>query len=172
MSGRTADGSAGGPINIAQLPLEQLDELRKQLQLEVNSLSAAYESLNTASTRFLSNCDVLREYEAVCGAPAETETEKEEKEGLVCVSSALYVRARPVRSGRVLVDVGTDYFLERPLGAATSYFAARAEAVRGNMDALEQKLRGAQTHLSQVVDTMRGRQAAAQQQQQQEEAAA
>ncbi|ORC87920.1 prefoldin [Trypanosoma theileri] len=171
MSGRPADGSAGGPINITQLPLEQLEELRKQLQLEVNSLSTAYDSLNSASARFLSNRDVLREYEAVCGAPKSgEEKEEKEEEGLVCVSSALYARARLVRSGRVLVDVGTDYFLERPLEAATAYFATRAEAVRGNMDALEQKLRVAQTHLSQVVDTMRGRQA--QQQQQQEAAAA
>ncbi|KEG06317.1 prefoldin [Trypanosoma grayi] len=162
MSGRQAE-SGGGSINITQLPLDQLEGLRKQLQLDVSSLSAAYDSLRSAHSRFLSNRDVLKEYQTVCEA-ARANAEKPQ-EALVCISSALYASGRIIPSDRVLVDVGTDYFLEKPIGSAQTYFAGRAEAVQDNLESLEQKLRVKQTQLSQVMDTMRMKQSAAAQQQ-------
>ncbi|RNF26419.1 prefoldin [Trypanosoma conorhini] len=160
MSGRSAENSSGGAINIAQLPLEQLEELRKQLQEDVNSLSAAHESLVGAQNRFASNCEVLGEYQKVCEA-ARASPEKPQ-EALICISSALYASGRIVPSDRVLVDVGTDYFLEKPMASAKSYFASRADAVRENIESLELKLRMKRGQLAQLVDTMRAKQAALQ----------
>ncbi|RNF03554.1 prefoldin [Trypanosoma rangeli] len=160
MSGRPAENGGGGAINIAQLPLEQLEELRKQLQEDVNNLSVAHESLVGAQNRFASNCEVLGEYQKVC----ETVRASPEKpqEALLCISSALYARGRIVPSDRVLVDVGTDYFLEKPMASAVSYFAARADAVRENIESLEQRLRTKRGQLGQLVDTMRAKQATTQ----------
>ncbi|AAZ12323.1 prefoldin, putative [Trypanosoma equiperdum] len=165
MSGQQGEGS-GGAINIAQLPLEQLEELRKQLQFEVQNLSAAYESLRGVHSRFVSNREVLGEYKKVCEAAASNE--QKPQEALVCISSALYVMGEIVPSDRVLVDVGTDYFVEKPMDAAATYFTGRAEAVQENMNSIEQKLRVKQGQLGKVVDTMRARQAQLQQQQQQQ----
>ncbi|EAN92596.1 putative prefoldin [Trypanosoma cruzi] len=161
MNGQAAESGGGGSINITQLPLEQLEELRKQLQVDVNNLSVAHESLLSAQTRFLSNCEVLSEYQKVCEA-ARASPEKQ-PEALLCISSALYASGRIVPSDRVLVDVGTDYFLEKSMGSARSYFAGRSDAVRENIEALEQKIRVKRAQLAQVVDTMRGKQAALQQ---------
>nr|CCC91380.1 putative prefoldin [Trypanosoma congolense IL3000] len=163
-------GVNGGPVNVTQLPLEQLEELRKQLQVDVQCLSAAYESLRGAHSRFVSNCEVLGEYKKVCEAAKADE--QKPQEALVCVSSALYVTGRIVPNDRVLVDVGTDYFVEKSIGNAATYFTGRAEAVQENINLVEQKLRVKQTQLGQVVDTMRARQAQLQQRQQQTQTAA
>ncbi|KAG8345117.1 putative Prefoldin subunit [Trypanosoma vivax] len=174
MSGRGESGG-GGAINVMQLPLENLVELRKQLQLDVQSLSSAYDGLRDAHGRFVSNREVLDDYKKVCDAAraAEDKCKQEGKdpvectqEALICMGSALYVMGRIVPNDRVLVDVGTDYFVEKPMDAAAMYFSRRAESVQENMDSVEQMLRVKQMQLGQVLDAIRVRQAQIQQQQQ------
>ncbi|CAM45104.1 prefoldin 5-like protein [Leishmania braziliensis MHOM/BR/75/M2904] len=138
-------------INVYQLPIEQLEGLKEQLDNDVRSLGAAYDGLYNGRTRYQDNHDVVVQY----GALLENAANKEAaQEVLVCMTSSLFVRGTVVQSDKVLVDVGTGYFLEQSMEHAKKYFTSRAAQIKESMDQIEKTIMVKQRQQNQVIDAL------------------
>lgn len=83
--------------------LLQLQDVRKQLEQELQHLTASYGQLKAAQARFRT-C-----IEAIDNVKPETA----DREILVPLTSSLYVPGKLADANKVLVDVGTGYYVER-----------------------------------------------------------
>ncbi|KAG5504946.1 hypothetical protein JKF63_04393 [Porcisia hertigi] len=146
-------------VNVHQLPIEQLEGLKEQLDTDVRSLGAAYDGLYNGRNRYQDNHDVIEQYRVVCDNAAKT---KEPQEVLVCMTSSLFVRGTVVPSDKVLIDVGTGYFLEQTMAHAKTYFTSRAAQVKESMDQVEKTILVKQRQQNQVIDALQQKTAAMQ----------
>lgn len=88
-----------------QLSMQQLSQVKKQLDEELEHLTNSFTKLRGAQSKF-SDCAVsIRN-----GVP---KSNAESKEVLVPLTASLYVPAKLATSGKVLVDVGTGFYMER-----------------------------------------------------------
>lgn len=146
-------------INVYQLPIEQLEGLKEQLDNDVQSLGAAYDGLYNGRNRYLDNHDVIDQYKVLCENAKKTDMEQEV---LVCMTSSLFVRGTVIPSDRVLVDVGTGYFLEQSMEHAKKYFTSRAAQIKESMDQVEKTIVLKQRQQNQVIDALQQKTAAMQ----------
>jgi prefoldin alpha subunit len=146
-------------VNVYQLPIEQLEGLKEQLDNDVQSLGTAYDGLYNGRNRYLDNHDVIDQYKAVCENATKTGAEQEV---LVCMTSSLFVRGTVIPSDKVLVDVGTGYFLEQSMEHAKKYFTSRAAQIKESMDQVEKTIVLKQRQQNQVIDALQQKTAAMQ----------
>ncbi|KAK7197150.1 prefoldin 5-like protein [Novymonas esmeraldas] len=138
-------------VNVYQLPIEQLEGLKEQLDNDVRSLGTAYDGLYNGRNRYQDNHDVVEQYRVLCENAATAATEQEV---LVCMTSSLFVRGTVIPSERVLVDVGTGYFLEQSMEHAKTYFTSRAAQIKESMDQVEKTIVAKQRQQNQVIDAI------------------
>lgn len=100
----TTGGGAGGSrtIEIDKLSIEQLKALKEQTDLEVNLLQDSLNNIRTATARLDVASNALRDLSI---RPAG-------KKMLVPLTASLYVPGTLDDAEKVLVDVGTGYFIE------------------------------------------------------------
>lgn len=138
-------------VNVYQLPLEQLEGLKEQLDNDVQSLGTAYDGLYNGRNRYQDNHDVIAQYKTVC---ANATAAAAQQEVLVCMTSSLFVRGTVIPSDKVLVDVGTGYFLEQSMDHAKKYFTSRAAQIKESMDQVEKTIVLKQRQQNQVIDAI------------------
>lgn len=153
--------------NVYQLPMEQLEGLKKQLDSDIQSLGAAYDGLFMGRTRFLDNAETVSQYKTLAEEAASSGAKKEI---MVCMTSSLFVRGYIVPKPSVIVDVGTGYYLEQPMDQAKKYFQSRAGQIKEGLDNIEKTIVVKQKQQNQVVDALQQKAAAIQRQYQQEQA--
>lgn len=144
--------------SVYSLPVEQLEGLKKQLDSDIQSLGAAYDGLFMGRSRFLDNAEAVEQYRSLTADASATN----KKELLACLTSSLFVRAYIVPKPRLLVDVGTGYFLEQPMEEAKNYFLSRASQIKEGLDNIEKTIVTKQKQQNQVVDALQQKAAAIQ----------
>lgn len=162
-------------MNINQLPSEQLQGLKQQLDNDVTTLAAAYDELATGRTRYLDNCTAIESYKQFCKAASSTQLTADgassggKEEMLVPMTSSLFVKGQLVPHEKVIIDVGTGYFLQQPMDRAVDYFNARASEVKDRLELIEKSLNVKRVQRNHVIDTLQRRRAEYQEQQQQQQ---
>ncbi|CCW65560.1 unnamed protein product [Phytomonas sp. EM1] len=159
-------------VNVFQLPLEQLEGVKQQLDSDISTLGTAYDGLFNGRTRYLENCDAIEQYRQVCEDLKTVQNGgnvpvPEKQDVLVCMTSSLFVKGTVIPSDKVLVDVGTGYFLEKSMEHAKSYFNSRAAQIKESMDSIEKTILVKQKQQNQVVNAMEQKARAMQQYQEQ-----
>lgn len=152
--------------NVYQLPMEQLEGLKKQLDSDIQSLGAAYDGLFMGRNRFLDNAETVEQYRQLT---EESLQSGEKPEIMVCMTSSLFVRGYAVPKKSVIVDVGTGYYLEQPMEQAKKYFHSRAAQIKEGLDNIEKTIVVKQKQQNQVVDALQQKAAAIQRQYQLEQ---
>ena len=108
---------AGEPagVDIKTLTAPQLQQLGEQLEGELNTLSESFQSLQAAVTRFYQSGTAL-------------EALAEQAEGtpmMVPLTESLYAPGKLGSTDKVLLDIGTGYFVEvRGCGCGAAFLAA------------------------------------------------
>lgn len=108
--------AGGGAVNIPvedlpKLPLDQLRQIKEQLSSELNLLNESINNIKTASARFDAASQML-------------ELLKKQTEGQVAMiplTSSLFVPGTLGNSSSVLVDVGTNYYIQKSLPKGVEY---------------------------------------------------
>lgn len=142
--------------SVYSLPLEQLEGLKKQLDNDIQSLGAAYDGLFLGRNNFLDNAEVVENYSKLTADASDTN----KKEIMACLTSSLFLRAYIVPKPRILVDVGTGYFLEQPMDRAKEYFLSRAAQLKEGLNTIEKTIINKQKQQNQVVDALQQKSAA------------
>jgi prefoldin alpha subunit len=126
--------------------VQQLSQLKKQLDDELTHLSTSFQSLRAAQAKFK---DCLKSLSTGLGPAAA------EKEILVPLTSSLYVPGKLAKTDAVIVDVGTGFFVEKSLSDAKEFYERKTAALEANLKDLEKVLNGKGQNLAVIEDGTR-----------------
>ncbi|KAF2746489.1 Prefoldin-domain-containing protein [Sporormia fimetaria CBS 119925] len=136
----------GAQIDLTQLPIPQLQELKTQLDRELEHLTTSFQSLRTAQTKFR---DCLN------SISLGVNTSALEKPLLVPLTSSLYVPGRLTDSEHVIVDVGTGFFVEKSTADATDFYERKVKDLGASLKDLESVINGKANNVRMVEEVIR-----------------
>ena len=131
-------------MQLQNLSLEQLAGIKKQFDSDIESLTHMAESLRGARARFSDSKVYLENLKSV----------PEGTESLIPLSSSLYVSGTFTNRDKVLVDVGTGYFINQGVDRAQKYFDARVGQMGESMDNINKAINEKVRVQNQVIEFM------------------
>ncbi|KAF7298360.1 hypothetical protein MKEN_01360600 [Mycena kentingensis (nom. inval.)] len=144
-------------INVTDLDIPQLADVRRQLEEELNHLTNSFGQLKQAQTKFKSCVENVKE----------VNKGNKDKPILVPLTNSLYVPGKLVDTEHVIVDIGTGYFVRKKTKEATDHYTAKINYIQSNLDTLEETITKKRDNMSYLVSVMQAKlsqQAGAQQQ--------
>ncbi|KAA8652046.1 hypothetical protein EYZ11_004175 [Aspergillus tanneri] len=122
-----------GSVNINSLSAPQLRALQTRLSSELEHLTSSHAKLRAAQSKFR---DCVRSInEGVLGS------EKKGTDGkdgiLVPLTSSLYVKGKLTDREKVLVDVGTGFYVEKTAQKAIEFYDEKIKTLEANLLELE-----------------------------------
>ncbi|EGP91516.1 uncharacterized protein MYCGRDRAFT_84039 [Zymoseptoria tritici IPO323] len=170
-------------VDLATLSTQQLSQVKKQLDDEVQHLTNSYQNLRTAQQKFRDCIASIKTGVAnsVKGAASPTRTPRRtvsctnlqpDKPLLVPLTSSLYVPGKLADPENVLVDVGTGFYVEKSTKDAQKFYEGKIEELGKNIKDLESIVNGKANNLRVVEEVLRQKVLLGQQQGGQSEASA
>ncbi|XP_074585887.1 prefoldin subunit 5 [Curcuma longa] len=129
--GAKGAGAAGGVLkasDLQKLSLDQLKAVKEQSDLEVNLLEDSLKKINVAAARL----------ESAAAALDDLSLRPKGKKMLVPLTASLYVSGTLDDSEKILVDVGTGYFIEKTMAEGKDYCARKLSLLKSNHDELSE----------------------------------
>ena len=145
-------------LDISTLPVQQLSQLQSRLSQELEHLSNSHARLRAAQSRFK---DCIRSIKDG------VEDKSPDTSLLVPLTTSLYVPAVissvPKHQKRVLVDVGTGYYVSKSTPDATKFYNGKVEELTRNLQDIERAVGAKSGDLRMVEDVLRAKVLAEQQ---------
>ncbi|KAI9598360.1 Prefoldin [Syncephalis fuscata] len=158
----SSSSSGGSAVQLQDLDLQQLQSVKQQLEDELSHFNGSFVSLKRVQSTFLDCADAIKSI-----VP-----ENEGRTILVPLTASMYVPAELTNIDKVIVDVGTGYYVEKSSEDATKFYKSKTDFLRSNLDKLEETITTKQNNLRAVVSIMQTKLTAQQQQQLQKDAKA
>jgi len=159
MAGKGPD--MGQQIDLRTLPPQQLEQIRNRVNNEIQTVTSAIENYQLVMSRFVESRKTIKQIE--------DQPHAEGQEIMVPVTQSMYVPGKLKDANKVLIDVGTGYFVERTRGDADDFCKRKIELLRKEIEKLEPVLRSryeSKQSIDEVIvnlqKTMAARQAEAQ----------
>ncbi|KAF4123316.1 prefoldin alpha subunit [Geosmithia morbida] len=130
-------------VNLDTLAPEQLAQVKKQLDEELEHLTTSFSQLHGAQNKFR---DCLRTVQSRKNASPGSNSV------LVPLTSSLYVRGQLTNTDRVLVDVGTGFL---DLKAAEKFYEGKVTELTANLKDLELIIQRKQTNARTIEEVLR-----------------
>eukprot|EP00741_Cyanophora_paradoxa_P004152 tig00000769_g4033.t1 len=147
-----AGGSDQG-INITQLSIEQLSMLKRQLEEEIETLTNSFTQLKGAQNRFVESKLSLNSISAkTAGQPI-----------LVPLTGSLYTPGVLGSNEKVLIDIGTGYYVEKPVKEAQDFMERKISFLKDNLEKLQEPILQKRKNLEAVVGVLQMKMQIAQQ---------
>ncbi|KAH6901470.1 prefoldin subunit 5, partial [Coprinopsis sp. MPI-PUGE-AT-0042] len=131
-------------INIGDLDISQLGEIRKQLEEELNHLTSSFAKLKQAQSKFKSCVQNVQD----------VKPENSGKTILVPLTNSLYVPGKLVDTENVIVDVGTGYFVKKTRLQAQKYYKEKIDYLQTNLEKLEDTIGRKRENMSMIVNVI------------------
>ncbi|KAG0364870.1 Prefoldin-domain-containing protein [Gamsiella multidivaricata] len=131
-------------IELQDLDLSQLVEVKKQLEEELSHLTSSFSQLKQAQNRF---ADCIESCKAVNAA-------NNDKTILVPLTSSLYVPGKLANVEKVVVDIGTGYYVEKTTEDAIKFYNGKVDFVKENLEKIQATVATKQNNLRSLVDVM------------------
>ncbi|KAI8629306.1 prefoldin [Xylariaceae sp. FL1651] len=119
----------GETVNLDTLSIQQLTQVQKQLDKELEHLTSSFTQLQAAQSKFR---DCLR-----CVQGGKSPALQESKPILVPLTNSLYVGGRLSSASHVLVDIGTGFYVEKNIKSAAEFYESKMGEIGGNIKELE-----------------------------------
>ncbi|KNE59822.1 prefoldin, alpha subunit [Allomyces macrogynus ATCC 38327] len=131
-------------IDLTTLPLPQLQAVRQQLDEEITHLTSSYTQLKQAQAKFSACIEAL-------GAVT---PDHQDRAILVPLTNSLYVPGKLNNTERVIVDVGTGYYVDKKVEDAKAFYKRKVEFLQGNLDTLQQTIIAKQNNMRVLVEVL------------------
>ncbi|GJJ73663.1 prefoldin alpha subunit [Entomortierella parvispora] len=131
-------------IELQDLDLQQLVEVKKQLEEELSHLTSSFGQLKQAQNRF---ADCIESCKAV-------DDSNKDKTILVPLTSSLYVPGKLADVKKVIVDIGTGYYVEKTTEDAIKFYNTKVDFVKENLEKIQSTVAQKQGNLRSLVDVM------------------
>ncbi|KAG5654191.1 hypothetical protein H0H81_006224 [Sphagnurus paluster] len=138
---------SGQTVNVHDLDVPQLADVRKQLEDELAHLTNSFAQLNQAQAKFRACIENV----------AEISPNNAGKTILVPLTNSLYVPGKLADPENVIVDVGTGYYVEKTRTQATAHYTAKVAYLRSNLATLEETLQKKRDNLNYVTNILQGK---------------
>jgi len=138
--------SKGQTVDLASLSTQQLSQVKKQLDDELEHLTNSFTQLRAAQAKFR---ECLR---SITGGVT---PKIEGKPILVPLTTSLYVPGTLANTENVIVDVGTGFYVEKSTKDAAKFYEAKVEELGINLKDLESIVQGKSNNLRVVEDVLR-----------------
>jgi len=132
-------------IKLTDLPIQQLSSIKKQLDEEIAHLTSSFQSLRTAQARFK---DCIKSLSSPL-------TTNPDRTILVPLTTSLYVPGKLADTEKVLVDVGTGFYVEKDRDSAKEFYEDKVKDLAGSLSELEKIVVGKQDNLRFVEEVLR-----------------
>ncbi|KAH6996679.1 Prefoldin [Ilyonectria robusta] len=149
-------------INLDTLEPQQLAQVKKQLDEELEHLTSSFAQLHGAQNKFK---------ECLRCVQSRSASKDGSKSVLVPLTNSLYVRGELADADTVLVDVGTGFLVEKKLKAAEQFYESKSDELANNLKDLEAIVQRKQTNARMIEEVLRQKIMAAQGQQSGQQAA-
>ncbi|KAI9840140.1 MAG: subunit of tubulin prefoldin [Sclerophora amabilis] len=133
-------------VELSSLSVQQLSSVKKQLDEELEHLTNSFAKLRAAQTKF-------RECLKSIGQGVSAAVEG--RQILVPLTTSLYVPGTIADTEKVIVDVGTGFYVEKSTKDATTFYDAKVEELGANLKDLESIVQGKSGNLRAVEDVLR-----------------
>ena len=131
-------------IKIETLSPQELIEIQKQLENDIQSLRQSFQGMKLAASKFQESKGVV----------ASLATDVEDKEIMVPLTSSLYIPGKICDKGTAIIEVGAGYFIEMSLDKASEYCDRKFNLMNGNAKKVADIIDVKATHLQAVNATM------------------
>ncbi|ESK91820.1 prefoldin subunit 5 [Moniliophthora roreri MCA 2997] len=131
-------------INLSDLDLSQLGDVRRQFEEELNHLTNSFTQLKQAQAKFRQCIDNVNELKP----------QNKDKTILVPLTNSLYVPGNLSDPGHVLVDIGTGYFVKKTRAEALTHYKAKVEYIRTNLETLEETITKKRDNMNAIINVM------------------
>ncbi|KAI9051233.1 hypothetical protein LZ554_005334 [Drepanopeziza brunnea f. sp. 'monogermtubi'] len=133
-------------LDLSTLTTQQLSQVKKQLDDEIEHLTNSHGQLRQAQAKFR---------ECIRSIAGGVTPKLDGKPILVPLTTSLYVPGTLADPNNVIVDVGTGFYVEKTTKDATKFYEAKVEELGGNLKGLEAIVQGKSKNLSVVEDVLR-----------------
>ncbi|KAI9433150.1 Prefoldin-domain-containing protein [Lactarius indigo] len=134
-------------INVADLELPQLAEVKKQLEEELSHLTNSFAQLKQAQAKFHSCIESAKE----------VKPENKDKTILVPLTGSLYVPGKLRDVENVMIDVGTGYYVQKTRGQAVKHYERKIEFIKTNLDTLQETIQKKQDNMNYLVNVIQSK---------------
>mmetsp|Transcript_7592 Transcript_7592/g.9930 ORF Transcript_7592/g.9930 Transcript_7592/m.9930 type:complete len:167 (-) Transcript_7592:50-550(-) len=145
MSGEDAGGA--NSIQLDDMSLDQLQQLRQQEESRLQGLTQRYAQLRAAAARISASSRAVDELEK---APDDAQV-------LVPLTESLYVPGKVKPRNKLLVELGTGYFVEKSTTDTQAFLDRKARLVQENTDNVTHVIQVTQNNIQSVVSAMQGK---------------
>ncbi|CAF0943627.1 unnamed protein product [Brachionus calyciflorus] len=114
-------------IYLNKLSLQQLEQIKNQLTQEINVLQESMHRLKMVQQSFVTSDQSLDQMKNV----------EDNKQLLVPLTGSLYVPGKLISNNKVLVDIGTGYYVQKPVDDAKKYFEKKIQYLAKQMDQIQ-----------------------------------
>ncbi|SCV71356.1 BQ2448_2944 [Microbotryum intermedium] len=121
------DGPNPSQLTLTDLTVEQLQQVRQQLDQELQHLTNAFQELRLAQLKFAACLDSLHSLKKP----------SQDKNVLIPLTSSLYVPGKIKDPEHVLVDIGTGYYVEKTTKQAKTYYNQKNLTLRSSLATLQ-----------------------------------
>ncbi|RAL38694.1 unnamed protein product [Cuscuta campestris] len=126
MASSKGSGPAAATVELEKLSVEQLKAVKEQTDLEVNLLRDSLNNIRTATARLGAASTAVTDL-SLCPRG---------KKMLVPLTASLYVRGTLDDADKVLVDIGTGYYVEKTMAEGKDYCERKINLLQSNYDQL------------------------------------
>lgn len=134
-------------VGISQLSLPQLDQVKSKLEDDAGTLTVSMQQLKAVQQRLKESRESLGVFRP----------ESDGKSILVPLTGSMYVPGKLKDTDRVLVDVGTGYYVEKTIKEAEEFFQRKEDYVTKNLEKLQQVLIEKRKFHDAVLGTMQAK---------------
>lgn len=148
-------------IDLDRLSPQDIQELHRTMLIEIDAVTQNQQQLRVAHTKYQQSLNSVRQL---------VPTKEKTVETLVPLTSSMYMLGEVRQVEKVMVDVGTGYFVEKSLEDGIKFFESKLALVEDQLDKLDQIVAAKRNDLAKVrasMSMMQKRMQAAQQRQQQ-----
>ncbi|ODA76634.1 hypothetical protein RJ55_07905 [Drechmeria coniospora] len=135
-----------GTLNLDSLEPQQLAQVKKQLDEELEHLTSSFAQLHGAQNKFKDCLQCVNSRSLASDASNSV---------LVPLTNSLYVRGELTNSNAVLVDVGTGFLVEKKLSSAEKFYESKVREMSSNLKDLEAILQRKQANVRAVEEVLR-----------------
>jgi len=121
---------AGGQmqtIDLTKLNLMQLTQFKNQMDQDLQFYQESLQNLKHAQTRFQESHESI----------SRCSSDDKDKEILVPLTGSMYVPGKLSEPEKVIVDIGTGYYVEKDLDSAKEYFSKKVKYVTEQMEKVQ-----------------------------------
>ncbi|EGN97277.1 hypothetical protein SERLA73DRAFT_139436 [Serpula lacrymans var. lacrymans S7.3] len=134
-------------INVTDLDLPQLSDVKRQLEEELNHLTNSFAQLKQAQAKF----------KACIENASEIKPQNKGTTILVPLTNSLYVPGRLNDTENVIVDVGTGYYVKKSRAQASKYYQTKVDYIRTNLDSLQETIQKKQENMTFLLNVMQAK---------------